>query len=477
VQLELAGTDPPARLTEDEPATAVTVPPQLLARSEGVATTRPEGRASVKANPVRATVLFGLVTVRVSEVVVSSGMVAAPNALLITGGATTVSIADAVLPVPAFVEVTALVVLVKAPATVPVTSTNTTQAFDPPETVGATVAPDMVILVDPGVAVTVPPPQFLTVRSFGENTTSPAGKVSVKETPVRVTVLLGLTTARTRPPTPLSGMLGAEKTLSMSGGPITVIEAVAVLPVPPLVEVACTLLFSTNPIVPTTFSDTVQLELAAIDPPARLTKDEPAAAVTVPPQLLLRLEGVATSIPGGRMSANETPVRLVLLFGLPTVIVSEVVPFARILAAPNALLITGGATTVMEADAAVPVPPLLEVGVVVLVKVPAEVPVTSTNTTQAFDPPETVGATVAPDMVILVDPGVAVTVGEPQFLTVRSFGENTTSPAGKVSVKPTPFKLSELFSLTMARIRPPGPPSGMVAAENCLTITGGVSDA
>jgi hypothetical protein len=44
--------------------------------------------------------------VKVNEVEPFSGMLAAPNALMITGGPTTVMLAFEVFPVPAFPEVT-----------------------------------------------------------------------------------------------------------------------------------------------------------------------------------------------------------------------------------------------------------------------------------------------------------------------------------------------------------------------------------
>ena len=103
---------PVARLTEPAPAKAVAVPPQLLVKAGGVATTKPAGRVSVKASPVREVVPLGLVMVKVSEVVPLSGMVDAPKALVMVGGAATVKLAVAVFPVPPFVEVTLPVVLV-----------------------------------------------------------------------------------------------------------------------------------------------------------------------------------------------------------------------------------------------------------------------------------------------------------------------------------------------------------------------------
>ena len=61
--------------------------------------------------------------VKVSEVVPFKGICAAPKALVMEGGVATVKLAEAVLPVPPLVEVTAPVVLVNCPDAVPVTVT------------------------------------------------------------------------------------------------------------------------------------------------------------------------------------------------------------------------------------------------------------------------------------------------------------------------------------------------------------------
>ena len=97
-----------------EPATAVmvlVVPPQnVVFRPLGVATTRPVGKVSVKAMPYMVTVFAaGLVTTKVKEVVPFTKMVLAPKALLMVGGATTLMLAEPVLPDPSSLEVTALV--------------------------------------------------------------------------------------------------------------------------------------------------------------------------------------------------------------------------------------------------------------------------------------------------------------------------------------------------------------------------------
>src|SRR5262249_49367427 len=125
-------TVPPDRLIEPEPATAVIVapPPQfpLVLSPFGVATTRPPGRLSLNAMPVRLVEPFGLLIVKVSDVVPFKATLPAPNALLMVGGATTVSCAVLlVAPVPLSVELIAVVVLLFTPAVVPVTLTEIVQ--------------------------------------------------------------------------------------------------------------------------------------------------------------------------------------------------------------------------------------------------------------------------------------------------------------------------------------------------------------
>jgi hypothetical protein len=109
VQLLLAAMVAPLKLTVPDPATAVMVPPpQLPVRPLGVATTRPAGRVSEKATPASETVLAaGLVMVKLSVVVPFKAMAVAPNDLAITGGATTVSVAEAAAPLPPSFEVVA----------------------------------------------------------------------------------------------------------------------------------------------------------------------------------------------------------------------------------------------------------------------------------------------------------------------------------------------------------------------------------
>src|SRR5712671_6070695 len=128
---------------------------------------------------------------------------------------------------------------------------------------------------------------------------------------------------------PFSGMLAAPNALMITGGAATVMLAFDVFPVPPSVEVTCTLLFFTPAVVPATFSDTVHDALAANVPPDRLAEPDPATAVDVPPQVLVKPFGVATTKPAGKLSVNAIPVRpIVLIAGLAILNVSDVDPFS-----------------------------------------------------------------------------------------------------------------------------------------------------
>lgn len=119
------------------PATAVTLPPQVDVRSDGVAILKPEGKLSTTATPLRLLVEFGLLKVRVNVVVELIAMVGSAKDFWITGGAMTWIEAVALFPVPPFVDVTGSVVLVNRPAAIPRMSTDVEQ--DAP---GISVIPD-----------------------------------------------------------------------------------------------------------------------------------------------------------------------------------------------------------------------------------------------------------------------------------------------------------------------------------------------
>src|SRR5260370_77897 len=116
---------PPERLMLVVFAVAVTVPLQTPLTPGVPATCSPFVNVSEKAIPFSAVVLAaGLAMVNVSVVDTFCCAVAAPNCLLMVGGATILSVAVLlVVPVPPSVEVMVPVVLAASPATVPFTST------------------------------------------------------------------------------------------------------------------------------------------------------------------------------------------------------------------------------------------------------------------------------------------------------------------------------------------------------------------
>src|SRR5205085_2556118 len=178
------------------------------------------------------------------------------------------------------------------------------------------------------------------------------------------------------------------------------VAVLLVAPVPPLVELTAPVVLVTVPdCVPVTFTTIVQVAPGvAMLPPVRLMLVELAAAVTVPPQLLVTpgvdatcnplvsvsLKAIplsATVLAAGFVMMKVTVVVLfsgmlaapkallmvggattvrVVVFGLVMVNVMLVVPFSGMLAAPNALLMVGGATTVIEALAVLPLPAFVE---------------------------------------------------------------------------------------------------------------------
>jgi hypothetical protein len=134
-------------------------------------------------------------------------------------------------------------------------------------------------------------------------------------------------------------------------GATTVIDALAVFPVPPFVEATVTLLFFTPAVEPSTSIEKVQDPFPTSVAPDRFTVEVPAVAVMVPPpQLPVNPFGVATTSPEGRLSVKAMPVNTVPGLGLVIVKLRVVVPFNGMLAAPKDLLIEGGAMTVTVSE-------------------------------------------------------------------------------------------------------------------------------
>ena len=439
VQEPLTASVAPDRLTLFAPAFAVVALPVHAFETTGeLASTIPAGKVSLNPTPVSASVFAaGFVSVNVKVVPPFNGILAAPNALVIEGGARTVILADAVAPVPPSTDTTALVVLVTVPVVALVMFTANVQAL-----LSANVAPDKLTLFDPGVAIMLPA-VHAPVKPFGFATVTPAGNVSVNPTPVRPTgFTAGFVTVKLRVVVPFNGIVAAPNVFARPGGITTPSEA-TLLPAPAAVSFA-----EINPVLvdcvpaarPVTFTENVQKPLPVSVAPDKLMRFVPPVAVIVPaPQVPVRpLEADITS-PGGSVSLNPIPVSVSFVFGLLMVKKSWVIPLIGTVAVPNPILTLGGDVMPRLAVAVLPVPPFVDVTApVVLVTSMGSVPLTFTLNVQ-----EPFMAMPAPDKLTKFAPEVAVIVPPPHD-PVRFAGVPTTSPEGKVSVNPTPASASRL---------------------------------
>jgi hypothetical protein len=131
----------PERFTTLLACVAVMVPPPQLPRIPfGVEITNPAGKMSLNVMALSAVAEFVLLIVKLSDVEPFNGTLAAPNALASTGGATTVTAALAVFPVPASFEVL-VTELFFTPAVAPVTSKVIAHTVITQEEVAASVPP------------------------------------------------------------------------------------------------------------------------------------------------------------------------------------------------------------------------------------------------------------------------------------------------------------------------------------------------
>lgn len=184
----------------------------------------------------------------------------------------------------------------------------------------------------------------------------------MKAAPVIVVVVLGLLTVIVICDGTLSCTEVGLKAFVITGGATTVRYTVLLgLPaVPVWVEVTpVAVLACTPPVLLVTLTEIAQLPLAARLPPLRLMLPLPAAAVTVPPQLLLT-DGVAATCILLSVSLKATPVRAAAV-GLLSVKVMVDVPPLSIDVGAKALAMVGLPTASTAAVAAGPLPPLLEV--------------------------------------------------------------------------------------------------------------------
>src|SRR6478672_9182243 len=299
----------------------------------------------MKATPVRAVPVLGLVMVKVSVLTPPTAIGLGEKALARLGGAKTVRVSELVLPAA-----------------------------------GAKVGDPHPVVVAFGVAATC----------------KPAGNESVKATPVRATAALGLVMVKVSVLTPPTAMGLGEKALAMLGGAAAVRVSEPVFPVPPLVEVTLPVVLALAPlVVAVTATVTVQVPLAAMVPPEKLKEVFPAAGAKVgdPHPVVVAFGVAATCRPAGNESVKATPVRAVPVLGLVMVKVSVLTPPTAMGLGEKALAMLGGAATVRVSEPVLPVPPLVEVTLpVVLTLAPAVVAVTATVTVQvplaAMVPPE-----------------------------------------------------------------------------------------
>jgi hypothetical protein len=194
----------------------------------------------------------------------------------------------------------------------------------------------------------------------------------------------------------------------MVGGVATVKLVVAVLPVPPFVDVTFPVVLVNCPeAAPVTVTLNWHWLFSAIVAPDNAIPVG-AAVVSVPPQTVA--EALATVSPAGRVSVNAMPVSVsTFAAGLVMVKVREAVAFRAMLFGLKTLAIDGGASTLIEVEAVPPVPPSVEVTLpVVLFCSPAAIPVTFTAKLQEED-----AARVPPVRLIEFVPAMAVTIPIP----------------------------------------------------------------
>src|SRR5205807_3974387 len=305
-----------------------------------------------------------------------------------------------------------------------------------------------------------------------------AGTVSLKAIPFSVVPVFGLVIVNVKLVVPFSGMLTVPKALLMVGGATTVREVLEVLPVPATVSVTVTLLGANPATVPCTFTEIVHDAPAAKLAPVKETTPEPATAVGVVLQVLLKPLGVATtSVPGaafGKVSVNEIPFSMetALLFGLVMVNVRLVAPFSGIVEAPKALLIVGGLMTLRLglAEAVLPLPASVESMVTLLGLIPSVVPVTLTVIVQGTLPLGKAGLA----KLMLEEPATAVTV-PPQPFTMVGLGA-TTKPVTVAPEVRSSVKLESIVTtlpLVMVKVMVLIPPTLIVVGLKLLAITGG----
>jgi hypothetical protein len=397
-------------------------------------------------------------------------MAVAPKALAtLSGEVTVVKVAVPVLPAPPLVEVTLPVVLTFEPGAVGVTLTTTVHV-----PLAAMVPPEKLSDVLPAAGANVEEPQPLVLALGDAATCNPAGKESVKATPVSAVPAFGFVIVKVSVLTPPTATGFGENALAILGGESTVSVSAPVLPVPPLVEVTFPVVFALAPaVVGVTLTVTAQAPLEAMVPPEKLSEVFPAAGTKVgEPQPVVEAFGVAaTCRPAGNMSVNATPVSAVPAFGFVIVNVNVLTPPTAIGFGENALAILGAESTVNVSEPAFPAPPLVEVTLLVIFTfAPLLVAVMLTLAVQM-----PLAAIVPPEKVNDVFPASGAKVGEPHPEVVTFGVAATCRPAGNKSEKPTPVSAVPVFGFVIVNVSVVTPPTATGFGENAFAMLGAES--
>jgi hypothetical protein len=149
----------------------------------------------------------------VTPVVPPGRIFGAVNVLVMAGGAITTSVAEALFPAPDTAAETLPVTLFFTPGVVPVTVAVRVQVPKAP-----TVALLTMMLLGRPLTLNVPHPVPLTDPV---TTTKPAGRISLKPTPVRPVVWLGFEMLKVNVTEPLRGVEGAENVFVIVGENVT----------------------------------------------------------------------------------------------------------------------------------------------------------------------------------------------------------------------------------------------------------------
>jgi len=173
------------------------------------------------------------------------------------------------------------------------------------------------MLLEPAVAVIFPPPQE-PVSPFGVATNRPVGSGSVKLTFVSGAAIL-FVIVNVKPTVWCRRTMGAAKDLVKSVALATVTEAEAGVPEALSLEVGTLVVLVSKPVaapLAITSTSTSQVNTLSTETRTILTDPDRGTAVTVPvPHVWIRLLGVATTNPVGKVSVKPTPVRVVATLG------------------------------------------------------------------------------------------------------------------------------------------------------------------